>query len=109
MIFCKLGRPGEECFLGSGSSLLMDWALTSPGWVILFAVGAPCRLLLGSPGAFLVIDVFLTSTPPAAGLVAADPGHMAQALALIAAGDPAVLVEEFNCMVYIAPGLVLSG
>ena len=96
-----MDRPGEKCLPGPGSSLLMDWTLASSDWVVSFAIGTPGRLLLDSPRAFLVIGVFLTSTPPAAGLVAADPGHMAQALTLIAAGDLAVLMEEFNCMMYI--------
>ena len=102
MIFCKLSRLGEEFFLGLSSSLLTDWTLANPGWVILFAVDASCRLPLGLPGAFLVIGVFLTSTPFIVGLVVADPGHMIQALALIATGDLAVLVEEFNCVMHIA-------
>ena len=70
--------------------------MSGPSWVIHFTVGALHRLLLGSPGTFLVIDMFLTSTPPTTGLMAADPGHMAQALASIAAGDLAALVEELD-------------
>ena len=81
---------------------MADWALASPGWVISFAIGTPGRLLLDSPGAFLIIVVLLASTPTTAGFMAADPGHMAQALTLKAAGNPAVPVEEFNRMMYIA-------
>ena len=96
MVSHELNGLSEECLPGLGSSFLADWTLSSPSWVISFAVGALCRLLLGSPGEFLVIGMFLTSTPPTTGLMAADPGHMAQALALIAAGDPAILVEELD-------------
>ena len=96
MIFCKLSGPSEEHLSGLSSSFLVDWALSSPSWVILFTVGTLCRLLLGLPEAFLVIDMFLTSTSPATCLIVADLGHMAQALALIAAGDLAVPVEELD-------------
>ena len=97
-----MGRPDEKCLPGLGGRCLPHWTPASPGWMILFAIGTSGRLLLNSPGAFLIIDVLLTSAPTTAGLMAANPGHMAQALALIAAGNPAVPVEEFNCMMYIA-------
>lgn len=76
--------------------------MASPGWVVPSAVGASCGLVLSSPRAFLIITVFLAGTPATAGLMTADPGHMAQALALIAAGDPAIPMEEFDCVVYVA-------
>ena len=81
---------------------MVDWALASPDWMVFFAIDTSDRLLLDSPGTFLIIGVLLASTPTTAGFMAADPGHMAQALTLKAADNLAVLMEEFNCMMYIA-------
>ena len=92
----------EKCLSDLDSSLLTDWALISPGWVIFFAIDTSDRLLLNLPGAFLIIDVLLTSTPITAGFMAADPDHMIQALTLKAVSNLAVPVEEFNHMMYIA-------
>ena len=80
----------------------MNWALTSPDWVIFFAIDTSGRLLLDSPEAFLIIVVLLTSTSITADFMMADLSHMAQALTLKAADNLTVLMEEFNCMMYIA-------
>ena len=70
--------------------------------MISFAIGTSGRLLLDLSETFLIIVVLLTSTSITAGFMTADLGHMAQALTLKAVDNPAVLMEEFNRMMYIA-------
>ena len=69
--------------------------------MIFFAIDTSGRLLLDLPGTFLIIIVLLTSTSTTADFMTADPGHMAQALTLKAADNLAVLMKEFNHMMYI--------
>ena len=76
MVFGKLSRPGKKSLSGPGGSLLVYWALVSPGWVFLFTVSTLSRLLLDSSETFFIISVLLISTSVTTDLMMTDSDHM---------------------------------